>query len=62
MESSTRVQILDAALYVSLRANIFGKVMNTSVLPAAMGRIVGQIDLFCLGLASGLGEKIWIQA
>ena len=34
--------------------------MNTSILPQAMGKIVGQTELFNLGMATGLraGEPV----
>ena len=36
--------------------------MNLTILPQAMGKIVGQTDLFNLGMVTGLGEgKPWIQ-
>ena len=38
------------------------KGMDPTILPSAMGEIVGQIGLFSLGMANGLGEgKPWIQ-
>ena len=57
----TQVQILDKAVCISYSTDTLGKGMNTTVLPIAMGKIVGQTDLFNLGMVTGLGEgKIWI--
>ena len=34
----TRVKILDEAIWITLKANTFGKVMNPTILPPAMGK------------------------
>ena len=36
--------------------------MHPAIRPLAMGKIVGQTELFKIGIATGLVEgKIWIQ-
>ena len=49
MESLTKVQILDEAVFVSLRANVFEKDMNQPDLYEIMGRIAKQTGFFSLG-------------
>ena len=47
---------------ISHSTNSLGKGMNPNILPAAMGKIVGQTRFFSLGEATSLGEgKLWIQ-
>ena len=58
MDTVTRVQILDEADCISYNTNTLGKGMN---LLSNYGQIVGQTELFNLGMATGLGEgKLWI--
>ena len=43
-------------------ANTFGQGIDPTILPQAMGKIVGQPGFFNLAMATGLGEgKLWIQ-
>ena len=42
MNTATRVQTLDEAIYISHNANTLG--MNPIILPPAMGKIFGQTD------------------
>ena len=59
MDMATQVQILDKTVCISNNANTLAKDMNPIILLQA---IVGQIGLFNLGMATGLGErKLWIQ-
>ena len=61
MDLATYVQILDEAVWISHSSNTFGKVMHPLILFPAMGKIVGQTELFNLGMATDLGEeKLWI--
>ena len=57
MDSATQVQILDSAIYISHDANILEKRINPTILPPAMDKTVGQIELFSLGMATSLGGK-----
>ena len=54
---TTRVQILDTAVCISHSVNTLGKSMNPTILPPAIGKIVGQTGFFNLGMATSLGEK-----
>ena len=62
MDTTARVQILDETNCVSHSTNTLGKGMNPTILPPAMGKIVGQTRFFSLGETTSLGEgKLWIQ-
>ena len=62
MNTAIQVQTLDEAVCISLSTNTLGKGMNPTILPPAMGKIIGQIGLFSFGMATSLGEgKLWIQ-
>ena len=52
----TRVQFPDEAACISNSTYIFKKGMNPIILPPGMGKIVEQVELFKLGMATGLGE------
>ena len=57
----TWVQILDKAVDISHNANSLGKGTILDYSPSCYGYIVGQTELFNLGMATGLGEeKLWI--
>ena len=49
MDIAARVQVLDKTIFISHNTNTFGKGMNPTILPPAMGKIVGQTGLFSLG-------------
>ena len=53
----TRVQILYYDLCISHSAKTLGKVMHPTILLSAMGKIVGQTELFCHGMETNLGER-----
>ena len=55
MDTVTQVQTLNEAFCISYSVNTFGKVINPTILPPAMHKIVGQTELFKLGMATGLG-------
>ena len=38
MDKAIGVQTLDEAAFISLRASTLGKVMNTTIIPSAMGK------------------------
>ena len=57
MDTAIQVQILYKAVCISNCANILGKDMNPIILSLAMCKIVGQTELFSLGMATGLGER-----
>ena len=46
----------DEAVCIAHSTNTLGKGMNPTILTSAMGKIVGQIELFSLGMATGLGK------
>ena len=48
--------ILDEAVYISHSANTLGKVMNATILPSALDKILGQTGLFNHGIATSPGE------
>ena len=54
MDTVTQVQILNKVIYILHCANTLGEVMNPTILPPAMGKIVGQIGLFSLSMATSL--------
>ena len=56
MDTVTIVQILDKAVYILHNTNILGKSMNSIILYSAMDKIVGQTELFSLGMVTGLEE------
>ena len=56
MESATRFQILNEAIYVSLQAKALEKVMNLFLIPSAMEKIVKQTGFLSLCLAASLEE------
>ena len=55
MDMVIKVQILDEA--ISLLPNTLGKVRNPTILPPAVGEIVGQTVHFKFGMATRLGEE-----
>ena len=57
MDSMNQFQSLDEAVCISLWANALGKGINLSLLPPAMGKIVGLTGLFSLDKATSLGGK-----
>ena len=57
MDIANWVQILDKAVCISHRANTLEKGMSPTILPLVMGKTAGQIGLFNLGMATGLGER-----
>ena len=57
MATEIRVQILGEALCISHSNSILGKDMNPIILPLAMGKIVGQIELYSLDMITSLGER-----
>ena len=56
MDMVTRVQILDEVAYISQSANSLRKGMNPTILPPAMGKIIGKTGLFNFGMETSLGE------
>ena len=56
MDTATQVQILDEAFFISDGANTLEKGINSTILLPAMGKIIRQIGLFNLVIATGLGE------
>ena len=52
---------LNKAVCISHTANTLGKNMNPTILLPAMGKIVGQTELFNLGMATSLEGKLWLQ-
>ena len=52
MDKVTRVQIPDEVDCILHSSHKLGKGMNPIILPSAMGEIVGETGLFCLGLAA----------
>ena len=54
MDTATRVQTLNEAIFISHSANTVGKDINRTILPAAMSKIEGQTELFSLDMATGL--------
>ena len=61
MDSVTRVQILEEAVYHLHRANTLWKGMNLTILPSAMYELWEKSGLFNLGMATSLEErKLWI--
>ena len=52
MNMATRVQILDEIVYIFQSDNSLGKGMNPTILPLAMGEIVGQTKVFNLVVAT----------
>ena len=57
MDMVTRVQILDEGVFTSHCAYTFGKGVNSIIFPSAMDKIVGQSELFSLGMATSQGEE-----
>ena len=49
MNTATRVQILDDADCVLQNTNTIGKDMNLIILTPAMGKTIGQTEIFSLG-------------
>ena len=49
--------ILGEAVCISLSADTIGKCMNPTALPLAIGKIVGQTELFSLGMPTALREE-----
>ena len=47
---------LNEVVCISHSANILGKGMHPTILPPAIGKIVGQTGFFHLHLTTGLGE------
>ena len=56
MDTATRVQILDETDCILHCTNNLGKGMNPTILPPAMGKLVGQTRFFSLSEASSLEE------
>ena len=54
MDMTNQVQILDKAVSISQSTKIFGKGMNPTILPPAMGKILSQNRLFNLVMATSL--------
>ena len=52
MDAASGVEILDEAFCISHNGSTLGKGINPTVLPPAMGKIVGQAMLFSLGMAT----------
>ena len=57
MVKVNQVQILDVAVYISHSGNILRKGMSLTILPPAIGKIVGQTRLSNLDMPTGLGEE-----
>ena len=57
MDTATWVQNLDETVCISHHANTLGKGMNPTILSLNMGKIVGQTELFNLGVATNLEEE-----
>ena len=61
MNTLTRVQNLDEAVSIAHCTNTLVKDMNPTILPPAMGKLIGETGLLSLGMVTSLGEwKIWI--
>ena len=61
MDTEIQVQILNEAVCISY-THTLGKDMNLIILPSAMGKIVGQIEIFNFGMPSGQRDgKLWLQ-
>ena len=56
MDTVTQVQILDETDCISHCTNTLGKGMNPTILPPAMGKVIGQTRFFSLGEATSQGE------
>ena len=62
IDTVTRVQALDEPVWILYSANTFGKGMNLTIFPPAMGKIVGQTRIFNLDMATYQGGgKLGIQ-
>ena len=57
MHPATRVQIQDEAACISLSGNTLEKSINPTNVPPAIGKIIGHIGLFNLGMATNLGNR-----
>ena len=57
MKLATRVLILDETVCILHSANTLGKGMNPIILSPAMGKIVGQLELFKLSMVTIRGEE-----
>ena len=56
MDTAIRVQIRDQSVCISNSANTFGKSMNLTIQPPAMGKPVGRTEFFSLGIPTSLGK------
>ena len=57
LNSATRVQILDNAVYNSQSAKTLGKGEHITIPPPCYRLVVGQTGVFKLDMATGLGER-----
>ena len=60
IDTTTRVQILDRTVWISLAVNTLKKCTSLSITPP---EIIRQTGLFNIGILTGQGErKLWIQS